>query len=182
MVYQKIVSTYYRIESYQVFYPFPPACQLLKPKKSKVMLYLAAAVSDFYLPASDMMEHKIQSSEGAPKIELKLVPKILAPLVSDWIPQAFVISFKLETDESILIKKANKALETYKHKIVIANLLQTRKEKVILVMTSTSADSPNQLETIVMSKQELISGLSYLISNYSLFKKHYICYNALLTY
>ena len=134
------------------------ACQLLKPKKSNVMLYLAAAVSDFYLPASDMMEHKIQSSEGAPKIELQLVPKILAPLVSDWVPQAFVISFKLETDESILIKKSKKALETYKHKIVIANLLQTRKEKVILVMSSTLADSPDQLETIVMSKQELISG------------------------
>ena len=69
-----------------------------------------------------------------------------------------MISFKLETDESILIKKSKKALETYKHKIVIANLLQTRKEKVILVMSSTLADSPDQLETIVMSKQELISG------------------------
>ena len=136
------------------------------------MLYLAAAVSDFYLPASDMMEHKIQSSEGAPKIELQLVPKILAPLVSDWVPQAFVISFKLETDESILIKKAKKALETYKHKIVIANLLQTRKEKVILVM-STSADSPNQLETIVMSKQELISGFKIFLAYYFVLFRNY---------
>ena len=136
------------------------------------MLYLAAAVSDFYLPASDMMEHKIQSSEGAPKIELQLVPKILAPLVSDWVPQAFVISFKLETDESILIKKAKKALETYKHKIVIANLLQTRKEKVILVM-STSADSSNQLETIVMSKQELISGFKIFLAYYFVLFRNY---------
>lgn len=28
------------------------------------MFYLAAAVSDFYIPASEMPEHKIQSSEG----------------------------------------------------------------------------------------------------------------------
>lgn len=28
------------------------------------MFYLAAAVSDFYIPASDMPEHKIQSSNG----------------------------------------------------------------------------------------------------------------------
>lgn len=31
---------------------------------SSVMFYLAAAVSDFYIPASEMPEHKIQSSEG----------------------------------------------------------------------------------------------------------------------
>lgn len=28
------------------------------------MFYLAAAVSDFYIPASEMPEHKIQSSNG----------------------------------------------------------------------------------------------------------------------
>lgn len=28
------------------------------------MFYLAAAVSDFYVPASEMPEHKVQSSEG----------------------------------------------------------------------------------------------------------------------
>ena len=117
------------------------------------MLYLAAAVSDFYIPVNDMAEHKIQSSEGAPKIELKLVPKILAPLVKDWVPEAFVISFKLETDESILIEKAKKALDTYKHKIVVANLLQTRKEKVILVCPGSIPE-----ESIVMSKQELLEG------------------------
>lgn len=34
------------------------------PAGSSVMFYLAAAVSDFYIPASEMPEHKIQSSEG----------------------------------------------------------------------------------------------------------------------
>lgn len=31
---------------------------------SKAMFYLAAAVSDFYIPAYEMPEHKIQSSNG----------------------------------------------------------------------------------------------------------------------
>uniref|UniRef100_A0A8C9MIZ8 Uncharacterized protein n=1 Tax=Serinus canaria TaxID=9135 RepID=A0A8C9MIZ8_SERCA len=35
------------------------------PTGSSAMFYLAAAVSDFYIPVSEMPEHKIQSSEGA---------------------------------------------------------------------------------------------------------------------
>ncbi|NXV71097.1 PPCS ligase, partial [Atlantisia rogersi] len=40
------------------------AARALAPFGSSVMFYLAAAVSDFYIPASEMPEHKIQSSEG----------------------------------------------------------------------------------------------------------------------
>ncbi|XP_055724146.1 phosphopantothenate--cysteine ligase isoform X2 [Salvelinus fontinalis] len=40
------------------------AAQALSPIGSNAMFYLAAAVSDFYIPASDMPEHKIQSSNG----------------------------------------------------------------------------------------------------------------------
>uniref|UniRef100_A0A8C8HJ64 Uncharacterized protein n=1 Tax=Oncorhynchus tshawytscha TaxID=74940 RepID=A0A8C8HJ64_ONCTS len=40
------------------------AAQALRPIGSKAMFYLAAAVSDFYIPASEMPEHKIQSSNG----------------------------------------------------------------------------------------------------------------------
>lgn len=61
--------------------------------------------------------HKIQSEGGAPTISLQLVPKLLAPLVSLWVPHAFVVSFKLETDESILISKARDSLNKYKHKV-----------------------------------------------------------------
>ena len=34
------------------------------------LLYLAAAVSDFYIPNGDLPVHKIQSSEGAPSIQV----------------------------------------------------------------------------------------------------------------
>lgn len=120
----------------------------------KAMLYLAAAVSDFYIPSGDMSEHKIQSSQGAPKVELKIVPKMLAPLVKEWVPRAFVVSFKLETDETILLQKAEKALTYYQHQVVVANLLHTRKERVIIVYRD-----PAEPKVISMSQEELANGL-----------------------
>lgn len=59
----------------------------------------------------------MQSGQGAPTISLQLVPKMLSPLVSLWVPQAFVVSFKLETDESLLITKARDSLSKYRHKV-----------------------------------------------------------------
>ncbi|XP_003488667.1 uncharacterized protein C4B3.18 [Bombus impatiens] len=108
------------------------ACQALACLKNKAILYLAAAVSDFYIPSNELSFHKIPSS-GPPTISLQLVPKILAPLVSLWVPEAFVISFKLETDESLLISKARNALNKYKHNLVIGNMLHTRKQEVTIV-------------------------------------------------
>lgn len=101
--------------------------------RKRVILYLAAAVSDFYIPSDEMAEHKIQSSEGAPTVNLHIVPKMLNPLVKFWVPSAFVVSFKLETDPSLLIPKSKKALQKYNHKLVIGNLLHTRKEEVCKV-------------------------------------------------
>nr|CAD7429899.1 unnamed protein product [Timema monikensis] len=103
----------------------------------RALLYLAAAVSDFYIPANEMPTHKMQSEAGPPTISLQLVPKVLEPLVNTWLPHAFVVSFKLETDESLLISKARGALTKYKHKLVIANILQTRKNKVVMVTTDS---------------------------------------------
>ncbi|XP_075695652.1 phosphopantothenate--cysteine ligase isoform X1 [Rhinoderma darwinii] len=112
------------------------AAQALSPLGSNAMFYLAAAVSDFYIPAAEIPEHKIQSSSGPLQITMKMVPKMLSPLVKDWAPKAFVISFKLETDTEILIEKARKALATYRHQVVVANILDTRRAFVVVV-TST---------------------------------------------
>ncbi|NP_001038705.1 phosphopantothenate--cysteine ligase [Danio rerio] len=113
------------------------AAQALSSIGSKAMFYLAAAVSDFYIPASEMPEHKIQSSNGPLQISMKMVPKMLSPLVKDWAPQAFVISFKLETNPSILLEKARRALETYNHQAVVANVLDTRRGYVVVVTKDT---------------------------------------------
>lgn len=42
---------------------------------------------------------------------------MLAPLVTHWVPEAFVVSFKLETDESLLLTKSKAALQKYHHKV-----------------------------------------------------------------
>ncbi|KAI0462162.1 hypothetical protein LJB42_004250 [Komagataella kurtzmanii] len=100
------------------------------------LFYLAAAVSDFFLPHSRMPEHKIQSqndNDGKLRVSLEAVPKFLSRLVDSWAPLAMIISFKLETDSNILLSKARGALERYNHQLVIGNLLQTRKKEVVFV-------------------------------------------------
>ncbi|XP_062401165.1 phosphopantothenate--cysteine ligase [Sardina pilchardus] len=109
------------------------AAQALSGIGSKAMFYLAAAVSDFYIPASEMPEHKIQSSNGPLQISMKMVPKMLSPLVCDWAPRAFIVSFKLETDAGILLQRARGALERYRHQAVVANVLDTRRGYVVVV-------------------------------------------------
>ncbi|XP_076863526.1 phosphopantothenate--cysteine ligase isoform X1 [Brachyhypopomus gauderio] len=139
------------------------SAQALSPIGSQAMFYLAAAVSDFYIPASEMPEHKIQSSNGPLQISMKMVPKMLSPLVKDWAPKAFVISFKLETDPSILLERARGALATYKHQAVVANVLDTRRGYVAVV----TEDSQHEL---VLTDEEAQKGVEIeekIISNLS---------------
>ncbi|XP_063707318.1 phosphopantothenate--cysteine ligase [Culicoides brevitarsis] len=128
------------------------ACECLASFDKQALLYLAAAVSDFYIPSDEMPTHKMQSGQGAPTISLQLVPKMLAPLVSLWVPNAFVVSFKLETDDNLLITKSRESLNKYKHKLVIANILQTRKNRVVFVTPETSYE-------IILTRDQQLSGL-----------------------
>lgn len=136
--------------------------KLMRPLGPNALFYLAAAVSDFFIPHSRMSEHKIQSSElpahmqgsavdsddiytgenetEPPKSRKKLVinldpvPKFLHRLVDGWAPDgSMVVSFKLETDPSLLVYKAKTALQRYAHHLVIGNLLSTRKWEVVFI-------------------------------------------------
>ena len=127
---------------------------LMRPLGPKALLYLAAAVSDFFVPRDRLSEHKIQSSDnnraggaaepessGNPDtsqgkqlvINLDPVPKFLKSLVDGWAPEGMIVSFKLETDPSLLVSKAQQALGRYSHHLVIGNLLSTRKFEVVFV-------------------------------------------------
>ncbi|XP_067099109.1 phosphopantothenate--cysteine ligase isoform X2 [Osmerus mordax] len=124
------------------------AAQALSTIGSKAMFYLAAAVSDFYIPASEMPEHKIQSSNG--------------PL-QDWAPQAFVTSFKLETDPSILLDRARRALDLYRHQAVVANVLDTRRGYVVVVTQDTQAElvlSDEDVSQEVEIEEMIVSNLT----------------------
>ena len=133
---------------------------LMQPLGRLGLFYLAAAVSDFFIPRDRLSEHKIQSSEtpkqrqygtinprgreetSSPEakklmIDLDPVPKFLKNLVEGWAPEGMIVSFKLETDPSILVQKAQAALDRYSHHLVIGNLLSTRKWEVVFVAPST---------------------------------------------
>lgn len=101
--------------------------------QKRAMFYLAAAVSDFYVPWESMIEHKIQSAEGPLDMQLAAVPKMIKILKEQWAPSAFYITFKLETDLQILLLKAKGALEKYGVHAVVANELLTRSNKVTVV-------------------------------------------------
>jgi hypothetical protein len=54
----------------------------------------------------------VQLNEEASKVGCipLQVPKMLGALRSEWAPEAFLVSFKLETDISLLISKASPCL------------------------------------------------------------------------
>lgn len=104
--------------------------------REKTMILLAAAVSDFALPADQVSEHKIQSrATGASGLELRLapVPKVLGLIKEAWAPASFAVSFKLETDESLLSSKAAGAIDAYGVDAVVANILERRYDQVKIV-------------------------------------------------
>lgn len=118
----------------QYLYTLKLMSGILQLARSRAVLYLAAAVLDFFLPSSRIPQHKIQAHpSGKLVVDLEQVPKFLRRLVDSWAPQAMIVSFKLETDPDLLLKKAHDALKRYQHQLVIGNLLQTRKNEVVVV-------------------------------------------------
>ncbi|XP_062192354.1 phosphopantothenate--cysteine ligase 2-like [Phragmites australis] len=97
------------------------------------IFYLAAAVSDFYVPWESMAKHKIESAGGPLNMQLSQVPKMLFNLRKHWAPSAFCVSFKLETDPNILLQKAEMALKKYGMNVVVANELANYKDVVVMV-------------------------------------------------
>mmetsp|Transcript_10158 Transcript_10158/g.22884 ORF Transcript_10158/g.22884 Transcript_10158/m.22884 type:complete len:338 (-) Transcript_10158:191-1204(-) len=109
----------------------------LRPLGCKALLLLAAAVSDFYIPASAMENDKIQSSIDGLTLRLQNVPKMLGA-IRQWAPEACLVSFKLETNENILRAKAAGAMKKYNVNAVVANNLLTYKDVVHILRAATS--------------------------------------------
>lgn len=79
-----------------------------------------------------MEQHKIQSAGGlALHLTLDPVPKLLAQL-REWCPLAYTVTFKLETDASILESKVRTSLSNYGQAAVVANLLSSHRDRVSL--------------------------------------------------
>lgn len=95
-----------------------------------LLVYLVAAVADFYIPFSLLPKEKIDSkpSEDSMTVYLHKVPKALARglVARRWGDGAFVTTFKLETDETRVNEKVMKHINAFANiRVVVANLLQT---------------------------------------------------------
>lgn len=108
------------------------------------MLYLAAAVSDFYVPSEKIVSdfelkspsecttnqtlfwkisrfkqqatHKI-SSDNPIDLRFEMVPKLLRPLVKYWVPEAFVVSFKVASCNLVFNLVVTKNVDKQKDQI-----------------------------------------------------------------
>ncbi|XP_055328228.1 uncharacterized protein LOC129581273 [Paramacrobiotus metropolitanus] len=142
-------------------------CEYLNGSFETSVLYLAAAVSDFYIPFRHMPEDKIESG-GSLNLHLEPVPKFLGAVKAAWAPKAFVVGFKLETNVHVLRNKAEQSLRRYKLDLVIANELATRYECVHFCTTNgfvtlsarkdlTQSDEP--IERLIVAKiTEMVKG------------------------
>lgn len=70
-----------------------------------------------------------------------------------------IVSFKLETDESILLKKAMKSIKMYQVDYVIANMLHTRKNVVQICSEETGPLEVRKLDNHPHIEEPLISEL-----------------------
>ena len=109
-------------------------------------------MADFYVPTSEMAKEKIQSrSYDGLELRLKNTPKMLGLIREEWgASNAMIVSFKLETNENILLAKAAGAIQKYNVDAVVANVLETRYEEVHVVR--------RQGETVPIKIQGEISG------------------------
>uniref|UniRef100_A0A7E4V2W9 DFP domain-containing protein n=1 Tax=Panagrellus redivivus TaxID=6233 RepID=A0A7E4V2W9_PANRE len=141
-------------------------CREISFLKRRLCLYLAAAVSDFYIEHEKLPEHKIASNGAGLDLKLTIAPKVIRGIVKNVVPDAFIVSFKLETNPELLVKKATRALEEYGHQVVVANMLKTRKRRVTFITPSSDPlpidlDSPEfkdrpdvEIEEVVVEKIE----------------------------
>jgi phosphopantothenate-cysteine ligase len=96
------------------------------------LFYVAAAVSDFYLPWEEFATHK-RSADGDFMLRLRRVPKCLDILHSKWAPEAFLVGFKLETQKEMLLERAQQLMQRSGAHVVVANTLHERHEGVWMV-------------------------------------------------
>ncbi|KAG5502924.1 hypothetical protein JKF63_04697 [Porcisia hertigi] len=110
------------------------------------LFFAAAAVSDYYVPLHKMSTKKISGGNGL-TLQLSNVPKVLLLVHDEWLHRAepnakqpFIVSFKLETSEEAMKCKAIRNLHEYRCDAVVANMLQSYKEWV-LIYTKGGDDS-----------------------------------------
>ncbi|CAK4080829.1 unnamed protein product [Aphanomyces euteiches] len=148
------------------FYALKYIATAVQPLKERAVFYLAAAVSDFFIPDNELVEHKIQSHASVGQgltLSLKNVPKLLGLLRYEWAPDAFYVSFKLETDEAILKQKAASSIASYGMHLVVANELKTRFHQVWLITEKAQSllEKPEEDPDIELALTSAVSEMHF---------------------
>jgi len=117
------------ITIYDYFFWMKVIAHAINPFGKRVLFYSAAAVSDFYI--KNQAEHKIQSTNKGLDVSLSQVPKLIPLMKPLWTPGCMVITFKLETDASILDSKVDIHIG-YGVDMVIGNILGKHQNEVVL--------------------------------------------------
>jgi phosphopantothenate-cysteine ligase len=123
------------------------------------VILLAAAVSDYYIPRSEMSEHKMSGArpDGTISLTFHHIPKAMGTLRACWGPNAFIVSFKLETDPAVLEAKASGNLLRYRNDAVIANLLDSYKTNATVLVANSTAE--NRYEAVQLQTNDASAGL-----------------------
>lgn len=113
----------------------------------RAVIVCAAAVSDYFVPRSEMAEHKISGvgADGRYHISFLPVPKSLGLLCHVWAPNCTLVTFKLETHPVQLVEKACKNMRLYGLRFVLANQLQTYKTEATLMVACKDEEEQQRL-------------------------------------
>ena len=95
-------------------------------KRGQVCDFILIFSEIFQIQCCKFFVYFFKSNTDGLIINLSNTPKLLHSVRFEWAPQAFCVSFKLETDENILVKKALGAIQKYGVHYVCANILNTR--------------------------------------------------------
>ncbi|CAF1319896.1 unnamed protein product [Rotaria magnacalcarata] len=129
-------------------------CCLLKPFGRSALIYACAAVSDYYIPDDELTEHNFIGSKG---------------ICTQ--PIAFVISFKLETDEKILEEKCLQSANKYNQDIIIGNMLKTRTHQVrIFERTTKQWTTINRLQSNSEEKEIEYRIIEFLCNKHRIYQ------------
>ena len=120
---------------HEYFYLCLEICKQLKQVSARSILYMASAVSDFYIPFKQLVTDKIQSSGGPLTLQLSQTPKMLGYFKYLCGDNCLLVSFKLETkkDTEFLFMKARKAINKYGSDVVCSNMLHSRRYECWMV-------------------------------------------------
>ena len=87
---------------------------------------------------------------------LDQTPKVLRKIKENWAPDAFLVTFKLETDKNLLWKKMKAAYDTIHMDMIVGNILASAKNSVI-VWTCPSSTKKLKISSSTTSFSSQIS-------------------------